>query len=253
MTKPIALQLYTVREQLAQDFAGTMRRIAAIGYAGVETAGFPEGTSVADARRLFDELGLAVCAAHAPLPLGDQKQESLDRLAVLKCTKLVCAWLPPEEYKTVATIRHLCDRLNEAAAVAAGQGVTLLLHNHWFEFEPVAETRPYKLWLEYLDPVIEFELDPYWAQVGGVDPVAALTDMGSRVTLLHVKDGPADHTQSNMTAVGQGTLPYETIIPAAAAAAWLIVELDRCGTDMLTAVQDSYTYLTEKGLAHGKR
>jgi sugar phosphate isomerase/epimerase len=251
MSRPIALQLYSVREQLAQDFAGTMRRVADMGYAGVET--FPDGVSVAEAKSLFDELGLTVCAAHAPLPLGEQKQESLDRLAALGCTRSVCAWLPPDEYKTVKSIHRVCERLNEASAVAQANGLTLVVHNHWFEFESVEGVRPYHLWLELLDPAIEFELDTYWAQVGGVDPVTALAEMGSRVTLLHVKDGPADAIPSDMTAVGQGTLDYTTIIPAAASAEWLIVELDRCGTDMLTAVQDSYTYLTGKGLAHGKR
>jgi sugar phosphate isomerase/epimerase len=80
-----------------------------------------------------------------------------------------------------------------------------------------------------------------------------LTEMGRRVTLLHVKDGPADTPKTDMTAVGQGRMDYETIIPAATATEWLIVELDRCATDMLTAIQDSYTYLTNKGLAYGKR
>jgi sugar phosphate isomerase/epimerase len=253
MTKPIALQLYTVREQMAHDFAGTIRRIAAVGYAGVETAGFPEGTNPAAAKRLFDELALVVCAAHAPLPLGDQKQEALDRVMTLGCTRLVCAWLPPEEYKSVDSIRRVCDRLNEAAVVAAEHGLSLVVHNHWFEFEPVENTRPYKLWLQYLHPAIEIELDTYWAQVGGVNPVAALAELGSRATLLHVKDGPADTPKSDMTAVGQGTLDYEAIIPAGQSVEWLIVELDRCATDMLTAVQDSYTYLIDKGLAHGKR
>jgi len=253
MTKPIALQLYTVREQLAPDFVGTMRRIAKMGYLGVETAGFPEGFTAVSAKALFDELGMTVCAAHAPLPLGDQKQEVLDRLAILACTRLVCPWLPPEEYKSEDSIRRLCDRLNEAAAVAADHGVTLLMHNHWFEFEPVGETRPYKLWLEYLHPSVEFELDAYWAQVGGVDPLTAVADLGPRLTLLHVKDGPADNNKSDMTAVGQGVMNYEAIIPAAANATWMVVELDRCATDMLTAVQQSYTYLTQKGLAHGTR
>ena len=70
MTQPIALQLYTVRDQLARDFEGTIRRVAEIGYAGVETAHFPEGVSPAAAKAQFVELGLTVCAAHAPLPLG---------------------------------------------------------------------------------------------------------------------------------------------------------------------------------------
>ena len=89
MTQPIALQLYTVRDQLAHDFEGTVRRVADIGYAGVETASFPVGVSAAAAKALFDEVGLTVCAAHAPLPLGAAAAESLDRLTALGCDRLV--------------------------------------------------------------------------------------------------------------------------------------------------------------------
>jgi sugar phosphate isomerase/epimerase len=254
MTQPIALQLYTVRDQLARDFEGTIRRVADIGYAGVETASFPVGVSAAAAKALFDEVGLTVCAAHAPLPLGEAATETLDRLAALGCDRLVCAWLPPNEYATLGAAYRTCERLNQAAAVCARHGLRLGVHNHWFEFQPLGDTgqRPYEIWLEQLDPRIFFELDTYWAKVGGVEPVAVLERMGPRVELLHVKDGPADTTQSDMTAVGTGALDYGTIIPAASAAAWLIVELDHCATDMFAAIDNSYRYLVDRGLGHGR-
>lgn len=253
MTKPIALQLYTVRDELEKDFEGTIRKVAQMGFVGVETAGSPEGITAVQAKALFDEVGLTVCAAHMPLPLGDDKNLLLDVMEDLACKKMVSAWLPPDEYKSVASIQKVCDTLNEAAAAAAERGITLGVHNHWWEFEEVAGTRPYKLWLENLDPAIFFELDTYWVQVGGVDPVAVLAEMGDRAKLLHIKDGPADNSQSDMTAVGTGNMDYTQIIPAASAAEWMVVELDRCATDMMTAVQESYTYLTSKGLAHGKQ
>lgn len=253
MTKPIALQLYTVREQLGRDFEGTLRRVAAAGYAGVELAGLPEGISPARAKALLDELGLAVCGAHSALPLGPDAAAALDRVAALGTDRLVCGWLPPEEYATPEATLRTIDRANDAAAVCARHGLRLGLHNHWFEFELLSDgRRPYELWLERLDPAVFIELDTYWAKTGGVDPVRALEALGSRVQLLHVKDGPADAPPSPMVAVGQGSLDYERIIPAAAAAAWLIVELDRCETDMLVAVEDSYRYLTGKGLGHGR-
>ena len=254
MTKPLALQLYSVREQMARDFEGTIRRVAGIGYAGVEATRIPDGMTTTEAKALFDELGLAVCAAHAPLPLGEQTAVTLDFVAALGTDRLVCPWLPPEEYATLDATRRTIDRLNEAAAVCAAHGLRLGVHNHWFEFEPIGDSsvRPYEVWLDQLDPAIFIELDTYWAQVGGVEPLAALRRLGARVELLHVKDGPADAIPSDMTAVGQGTLDYTAIIPAATAAEWLIVELDRCATDMLTAVDESYRYLVAKGLGHGR-
>jgi sugar phosphate isomerase/epimerase len=237
---------------MARDFEGTMRRVAAAGYGGVETARIPDDVGPARAKALFDELGLAVCAAHAPLPLGDQTAATVDLMAALGCDRLVCGYLPPEEYATPEDVYRACDKLNEAASNAATHGLRLGVHNHWWEFQPVGGVRPYEVWLERLDPTIFFELDTYWAYVGGVAPVEALQALGARVELLHVKDGPADDPKSDMVAVSQGVMDYAAIIPAAAPAEWLIVELDRCATDMLIAVEQSYRYLADKGLGHGR-
>lgn len=255
MSKPIALQLYTVREALADDFEGVIRQLAAIGYAGVETAGLPEGISAGAARALFDELGLVVCSAHSPLPLGENAERDIATIATLGTDRLVSGYLPPEHYATLEATQRTCDLLNEAAAVCARNGLKLGVHNHWWEFEPIADApdrKPYELWLERLDPAIFFELDMYWVQVGGMDPKAALDVFGDRAQLMHVKDGPASNPESSMTAVGTGSVDYRTLIPAASAAEWLIVELDRCDSDMMTAVSESYTYLTTQGLGHGR-
>jgi len=80
-----------------------------------------------------------------------------------------------------------------------------------------------------------------------------VSELGARVPLLHIKDGPLDK-DAPMVAVGQGKMEFEPIIRAGAEAVqWLIVELDRCATDMLEAVAQSYDYLTNRGLARGKQ
>lgn len=251
MTKPIALQLYTVREELERDFKGIIRQIAEMGYAGVETANLPDGVTPAAAKALFDDLGLAVCSAHAPLPLGETKNQAFELMEALDCDRMVCSYLPQEEYANLAAIERTIDKLNAGATAAAARGYKFGVHNHWWEFQEVAGVRPYQLWLQKLDPAVFYELDLYWANVGGVDPLSALAEFGDKAQLIHVKDGPADEPQSDMTACGQGVLDYTKLIPAAKSAEWLIVELDRCASDMMTAVKDSYTYLTSKGLASG--
>jgi hypothetical protein len=99
MSAPIALQLYTVRDALAHDFVSVVKKVANIGYAGVETAAFP-GTTPREARKLFDDLGLTVSSAHSSLPVGERKNEVLDLMAELGCKRLVSAalvnaWFPP--------------------------------------------------------------------------------------------------------------------------------------------------------------
>ena len=167
MTAPIALQLYTVRDLLHRDFEGVIRRIAEIGYLGVETAGFPEGVSAAQAASLFAECGLAVTSAHVPLPLGDDQAQVMETAAQLGIQRLVSGHLPAEEYRDLSAIKHACARLNQAQAVAAANGLSFGVHNHWWEFQKVGDVIPYQVWLGELDPAIFFELDVYWIQSAG--------------------------------------------------------------------------------------
>jgi sugar phosphate isomerase/epimerase len=252
MPKPIALQLYSLRDDLARGYASVIEKVARMGYLGVETHRFP-GTTPQAAAQVFRDLGLTVTSAHAPMPLGDTINESLDIMGALGCTRLVFAYLPPERFKTVDSIRGACDEINAANEAARANGWTLLYHNHWAEYQRVHGRPAYQIMLEHLAPTVQLELDTYWIQTGGCDPVAVLREMGKRAPLVHIKDGPAT-VEANMVAVGDGVMDWQSIIRAAEESAdWLIVELDRCASDMLTAVQRSYTYLTQKGFARGRQ
>ena len=78
-----------------------------------------------------------------------------------------------------------------------------------------------------------------------------LNTLGKRVQVLHIKDGPADDPAADMVAVGSGVMDWPAIL-AASDVDWVIVELDRCGTDMLQAVRDSCVWLTGEGHARGQ-
>ena len=251
MPAPIAIQLYTVRELTKDDFAGVVRRIADIGYVGVEPAGFP-GTTPAAAGELFRKLGLAVPSAHTKLPLGDDKSEVLETMAAIGCTRIVSG-KGAEDFKTLDSIRRVCDLFNEASAVAQANGLAVGYHNHWWEFEAVEGHMPYQVMLEHLDPSVFLQVDTYWVRTAGHDPVSVLKELGARAPLLHIKDGPAVQGQP-MVAAGEGVMDFPAIIKASEATTeWLIVELDQCATDMMAAVEKSYTYLVGEGLARGKR
>jgi sugar phosphate isomerase/epimerase len=252
MSAPIAVQLYTVREALGKDFAGVIKKIAGMGYVGVETAGFP-GTTPAEARQLFDELGLVVSSAHSRLPVGDQKNEVLETVAALGCKRIICAALPRDSYESIAKLESACDQVNEAAANAAQHGFTLGMHNHWWEFEQVEGRYRYEVMLERLNLDIFFQLDTYWTKVAGFDPVEVIQSMSGRIPLLHIKDGPGVRDQPQVAA-GEGVMDIPAIVKAGEGSTeWLIVELDSCATDMLEAVEKSYTYLVGKGLARGNK
>ena len=253
MTPPIALQLYTVRDLLPHDLAGTMEKIAAMGYAGVETAFFSEEVTPGRVAQLCRDLDLTIMAMHCDLPLGERQQATLELAAALNCARLIWhGWPRDKNYSTVEGIKRLAERYNEANLVARAHGLQLGLHNHWWEFEPVEGRYPYQLLLESLAPDIFFELDTYWIKTAGLDPVQVVAELGPRAPLLHLKDGPARKDEP-MVAAGEGVMDFAAIAQAAGnATEWLIVELDACAGNMLAAVERSYRYLTQHGLAQGK-
>jgi sugar phosphate isomerase/epimerase len=250
MPAPVALQLYSVREYAQEDFEASVRRVAEIGYAGVEPAGFP-GTTPEKAGQLFADLGLEVPSAHVALPLGDQQDEVISTMDAIGCSTIVSG-KGPDDFATPSRIKATCDLFNEANQVARSHGMTFGLHNHWWEYTKVEGRYVYEAMLEYLDPTIHFEIDTYWVQTAGVDPAKIVEQLGERAPLLHIKDGPCVKDEP-MTAVGDGVVDVPAVVAAGKPVTeWLIVELDRCATDMMEAVARSYSYLVGEGLAQGR-
>ena len=202
---------------------------------------------------LFDELGLKVAGAHLPLPIGTARNEVIETAIALNCKWIVNGAVDRGYFQNLRGVYHACDLFNEANRIAQENRLSLAVHNHWWEFEKVDGQMPYLIMLDRLDPAICFELDAYWIQVAGHDPRTIIKEFGDRAPFLHVKDGPAVDHDSPMTAVGQGVVDYRAVIEASKEYTdWLIVELDRCATDMMEAIRKSYSYLTNEGLGYGR-
>ena len=249
---PPALQLYTVREQLAADRAGVLNRVAGFGYTAVEPFGILE-----DPAGLAADLaaaGLAVCSVHAT-PAGEQAGPVAAAAAALGADTVIVPYLPPGRFADLDGVRSVAAELNAMAARLADNGLRLGYHNHDHELAPVrggpGATPALEVLAERLAPSVLLEVDTYWAAVGGQDVPALLRRLGGRVGYLHVKDGPVTK-DGPMTAVGSGRMPIAEIL-AAAPAAWRVVELDRCATDMMTAVADSLAWLARQGQAQPAR
>ena len=176
MAAPIALQLYTVRDALARNFKSVVTRIAEIGYVGVETAGFP-GIGVDEASDLFADLGLDVCSMHTQLPLGKQKNQVIELAHELEATRIVSS-TPRDAFASADALKALCDRWNQAAEIAAENGLELGLHNHWWEFQEVDGRPGFEQLVDALDESIFFQVDTYWVNTGGGDSVQVVEDVG---------------------------------------------------------------------------
>jgi sugar phosphate isomerase/epimerase len=249
---PISVQLYTLRKQTALDFPAVLSRLGAKGYAGVELAGLG-GLTPERLAHALTAAGLEVSSAHVGLEVEGGFDAALDLHQSLGCDTVVIPSLPHDAFTNVDDVRASAERVNAAAASARARGMTLGYHNHWWELTTMPDGRPALLHLfDHLAPEVIAEVDIYWAQVGGSDPTAIVTALGSRVGLLHVKDGPADVPKSPMVAVGDGVVDVPGVLAASPTARWHIVELDRCATDMFDAVERSYDYLVGSGLSKGR-
>ena len=252
---PLAVQLYSLRDAAADDMPGVLEQVARAGFLGVEYASLHD-QAPADVRRWASDVGLEGVGIHRRLPPGAEGERVLDEAAELGVGTVIVPWVEPARFATDAAIATLADELSGAVALAASRGVRLGYHNH--EFEPAARGAGGMTGLERLfelaGPDLLAEVDIYWATVGGEDPAALIRRLGSRVRLVHVKDGPADAADRDapQVAVGAGRVDIAGAVAAASAAEWHVVELDRCATDMVEALRSSVRYLVGHGLSRAR-
>jgi len=247
-TIPIALQMYTLREQAAEDFVGTMRRVAEIGYAGVEFAGYG-GLSTAAMKVLLEELGLNPAGSHVGLDLLENELDSvIDYSLEIGNPYVVCPFLPPDRRQDEASLHATAQSLNRIGAACKEQGLQFCYHNHAFEFQTFGGKYAFDILYEGTEPeLVQAEVDTYWVQFAGLDPAELIRRYSERVTLVHLKD--MDPQDRSFAEVGEGTLDWQAIFAAseAAGAEWYIVEQDRCKRSPLESVRLSLENLRAMG------
>jgi sugar phosphate isomerase/epimerase len=252
MTTPVSVQLYSLRTAVTEiGLPAVIERVGAMGYAAVEPAGL-SGMSPAEFRRRVEDLGMVVSSFHQPWA----KPENLAEV-VSTCRDfgldLACSGYGPPFFADLAAIRSTAATVNSMIKSLAADGIRLFLHNHWWEFIPV-EGRLAHEWLMELCPDLLVEVDTYWAaNFGACDPAAQVRRCAARAPLLHIKDGPLVKDAAHV-AVGSGKMDIPAVVAAAdpAVLRYLVVELDKCDTDIFAAVQGSLDYLVAAKLGHGR-
>jgi sugar phosphate isomerase/epimerase len=236
-----SVQLYTVREALERDLPGTIRRLADIGFTMVEPYRFV--AKAAELKQALSENNLRAPSGHAPL-LSEDQDEIFAAARELGIGTVIDPHVPAGRWATLEDIMETAQQLNAAAAKAAGYGLRVGYHNHWWEVESVIDG---KTALEHLadslDPAVVLELDTYWAAVGGQNPTELLARLGDRVKFIHIKDGPLTSDPASQVAVGDGRMAIWDVIGAATSLEAGVIELDAFQGDMFEAVQDSFNYL----------
>ncbi len=242
MPPRFGVQLYTLRDDCARDLEGTLAFVARCGFAGVEVAALHD-RSAREFRARLDANALAVASLHA-MALGDAAARSFDDAQALGAPLVVVPFGHPDRFASASSVAALADELNAASALAKNRGLRLGYHNHFWEWRLLENGRSaFDALVASLDPAVELELDIYWLKTAGRDPATVVTELGARVTRLHLKDGPADEPESPMVALGDGVVDLRSAMRAAVHADWMLVELDACAGEMKAAVRRSAVWL----------
>jgi sugar phosphate isomerase/epimerase len=251
---PISVQLYTVRDLTAKDFAATVKQVAAIGYKSVEMAGYGNLKSAAEAKKALDDAGLSVAGTHAPIEQLEQDiARVLDDNEALGSKLIICPWMPEARRKDADGWKQVAKSLNQAGRACHERGVDFAYHNHAFEFEKFdgGRTGLDILFDNCEAHLVKAEIDVYWVQHGGEDPVARINQLGDRVVALHLKDMAAGEDRK-FAEVGTGVLDFKSILQAAKqhGVRYGAVEQDSTyGKDPLAAIKTSYENLKKLGAA----
>lgn len=242
----IGLQLYTVRDDMEKDFEGTLRKVAAMGYDGVEFAGYGE-MKAEELKKLLDELGLQGFGSHVALQkLEDDLQGEIEYLKTIGASYAI---VPHVNEQQRSDWQVLFQKLAEIGKEMQRHGLKFGYHNHAFEFEDKLDGQyVFDAMFEQV-PGLTVEMDIGWVQYAGEVPVQYIGKYAGRLPLLHVKDFIKSEpgTPIDTVELGQGDLDLAAVLQSASDAGveWIIVEQDRCKNPPLESVETSMKWLKE--------
>lgn len=258
----IGLQLYTVRDAMQQDPAGTLAKVAQMGYNSVEGATYTGslkfyGMEPAAFAKVLQQNGLIMPSSHYILGEAENNgqptpgtllhgwDKAVDDAAQVGVKYMVCAYLLESERGDLDHYKLLADRLNKAGERCKKAGIQLCYHNHDFEFAAQNGKLPYDTLLNQTDKnLVKMELDLYWATKAGQDPVAMFRKHPGRFPLWHVKD--MDKTpERSFTEVGNGSIDFKRIFAQAKVAGlqYFFVEQDKTPGSPFDSIQKSIAHI----------
>jgi len=251
----LGVQLYTIRQMSANNFADSLKRVAEIGYKNVELAGYGNLKKAADVKKALDDAGLKCPSGHYALDLLQKEVERImEEAQLLGMQHVVVPFLAEDKRpKDADGWKALGKQLDEVGSYFHGVGIELAYHNHAFEFEHKFDDGkfPYDLIFETTAPhLVKAEIDVYWVAHAGQDPVAFINKLGDRVRLLHLKD-LAEGADKKFAPVGTGIMDFKAILAAAEKnnVRWGFVEQDQTyGMPPLEAIKTSFENLKKLGL-----
>ncbi len=245
MSSPqVSLQLWSLRDDTAKDFAATVKAVADIGFAGVETAGYGN-LEPTDAAQAIKDAGLVVSGMHIGIQrLRGEFNEVVDEALLCGARDIICPFWPVDHFRSAGACQTIATELDEIGARLRGLGFRFHYHNHAHELA-LFDGRPAIDWmLDASTPAnLGFEADVYWVHAGGQDPARIIREQGRRITLLHIKDEKE---------IGSGPVDFESVFAAAdsvGSAEWYVIEVEKYNYEPLESVRRSFDQLKAWGRA----
>lgn len=254
---PIGLQLWSVRDLLAKDVKGVIKRIAEIGYKEIETYEFTlkDGFLGLEAKafaKLLKQNGLKAPSGHYALDYFLAGKNSDDLKLYIEAGNII-----GNEYITVPSFgsslrkskddyKKIANKLNEAALLCKSSGLKLSYHNHDFEFTKFDNTTGYEILLNETDPkLVDFEMDLYWTSRSGLSPAQLIKAHPGRFTMWHIKDMDKANKDLN-TEIGMGAIDFKAIFALAKLAGvkhYFVEHETNYKPDELGSIQTSFNYV----------
>jgi len=231
---PIALQLFSVREDCARDLPGTLKAVAEMGYDGVEFAGYYNRTAK-ELRKMVDDLGLKVAGTHIGLNTlqGDELEKTIEFNKILGNKFLIVPWIPEELRNSKQAWLNVAQLFSDVSKKVKRKGMRVGYHNHHMEFIPIDGEMPWDIFYGAASPDVVMQLDTGNALHGkiSVDEVLAIMKRyPGRAVTVHLKEFSATNPKA---IIGEGDMKWKQffkLCETVGGTEWYIVE------------QESYAY-----------
>ena len=248
----IAAQLYTVREftRTPADIGSTLGKLGKMGYEAVQVSALGP-IAPADLKEIADGEGLEIAATHVGYDeIRRNPQKVIEDHQLWDCRHVAIGSLP-QEYQNGEGFALFAREASEAVRPLVDAGLTFSYHNHSFELEKFGARTGLDILYEESDPeVFSAEIDTYWIQHGGANPVSWLRKLEDRMYVVHLKDMAMRGREQLFAEVGEGNLEWTEILQMCrrARVEWYIVEQDICQRDPFESLEISLHNLHRMGI-----
>ncbi len=260
----VGLQLYTIRDVMAVDPLGTLKKVSDMGYKNLELANYSNGKfygfSPKELKKIVGDLGMTILSSHTQVEAAgitiDNAKKMADDHAEVGVKYCVQPWVNDVD-RNIESYKKMVGDWNEVGKIMKGVGIQFGYHNHNFEFKPIDGIIPYyDIFMREMDPnYITMEIDLFWVSKAGQNPVEMFKKYPGRFQLFHMKDMLTnqdpffDVIKDDVCSVGAGVIDFKAILASKELAGmkYLFVEDDNQGNGKpFEAIETSISNLATK-------